>query len=75
LAHNLKSVASHVAAGSLREIAGEIEQAGARRDMEFIAGHVTKLDEEARRCAAFIPGAIKQMAASGLPADSAGTER
>jgi Amt family ammonium transporter len=71
LAHNLKSVASHVAAGRLREIAFEIEQAGARRDLQFIAEHLTRLDVEARRCADYIPGAMKQIAIAGLPGDSA----
>jgi PAS domain S-box-containing protein len=58
LAHKLKSVAAHVAAGPLRKIVFEIEQAGARQDLEFITRQLAILDEEARRCVAFIPGAI-----------------
>ena len=49
LAHNLKSVAAHVSAGQLREIAFEIEQAGARRDIQFADRHrLARLDEEVR---------------------------
>jgi ammonium transporter, Amt family len=62
IAHNLKSVASHLEAGELREIAFELEQAGARRDLQFIADHLAQLDVEVRRCTAYIPGAIKQLA-------------
>ena len=52
LAHNLKSVASHVSAAKLREIAFEIEQAGALTRLQFITDHLAdKLDIEARRCA------------------------
>jgi len=63
LAHNLKAAAGHVAAASLRKIAFEIEQAGVRSDLEFIEQNVAALDVEARRCAAFLPDAIKAIAA------------
>jgi two-component system sensor histidine kinase/response regulator len=69
LAHNLKSVAAHVAAGPLRKIAFEIEQAGARKDLDFITHQLGLLDEEARRCVDFIPGAI-----AALSGKSAATE-
>ncbi len=62
MAHNLKSVASHVAAGRLREIAFELEQAVRCRDLQFITEHLAKLDIEVRRCMAYIPAAIKQIA-------------
>jgi CheY-like chemotaxis protein/anti-sigma regulatory factor (Ser/Thr protein kinase) len=61
LAHNLKSVAAHAAAAPLRKIAFEIEQAGGRRDLQFMADQLAALDEEARRCAAFVPEAIQSL--------------
>jgi CheY-like chemotaxis protein/HPt (histidine-containing phosphotransfer) domain-containing protein len=62
LAHNLKAVASYVAAGQLRNIAFEIEKAGAQRDLQFIEEHLTALDNEAKRCAAYVPEAMAQLA-------------
>ncbi|HZZ41946.1 MAG TPA: ATP-binding protein [Tepidisphaeraceae bacterium] len=61
LAHNLKSVAAHTGAGPLRKIAFEIEQAGIRRDLQFMSEQLTALDLEARRCASFVPDAMKQL--------------
>ncbi|MGA2230308.1 MAG: response regulator, partial [Tepidisphaeraceae bacterium] len=61
-AHNLKSVAAHIGAGGLREIALEIEQAGARGDAGLVQRHVQRLADEARRCADYIPRAIESMA-------------
>jgi hypothetical protein len=60
-----------VAAGQLREIAFEIEQAGARRDLQFIADSLAKLDAEAQRCAAFIPTAMQEMGTTPVPAVAA----
>jgi two-component system sensor histidine kinase/response regulator len=62
LAHNLKAVASHVSAGELQGIAFQIEEAGARRDLQFIAERLIELDAEARRCAEYIPEAMKRIA-------------
>jgi HPt (histidine-containing phosphotransfer) domain-containing protein len=70
LAHNLKSVAAHAAAAPLRKIAFEIEQAGARRDLQFMTEQLAALDEEARRCAAFVPEAMKRLAAASKPTAS-----
>jgi len=70
LAHNLKSVAAHAAAAPLRKIAFEIEQAGARRDLQYITEQLTILDEEARRCAAFVPEAMKQLTSVPKPPTS-----
>jgi len=64
LAHNLKSVAAHVSAEKLRAIAFEIEQAGGRRDLQFMEKQLTLLEDEARRCAAYIPQAIERLAMS-----------
>ena len=69
VAHNLKSVAAHVGAGSLREIAFEIEQAGARADLQFMELALTRLDVETRRCAAFIPSAIEGLAVAAISAN------
>lgn len=66
LAHKLKSVAAYVSAEKLRGIAFEIEEAGARRDLEFIEQHLSRLENEARRCAAYVPQAIELLTA-GLP--------
>jgi signal transduction histidine kinase/CheY-like chemotaxis protein len=55
LAHNLKSVASHVEAEELRKIAFEIEQAGMRGDLSFVERHLSDLHEQTRRCAEFVP--------------------
>jgi Amt family ammonium transporter len=71
LAHNLKSVAAHVSAGQLGVIASEIEEAGARHDLQFITDHLSILDAEARRCAAYIPAVMKQIVARGVPAHPA----
>jgi signal transduction histidine kinase/DNA-binding response OmpR family regulator len=65
LAHNLKAVADHVGAGSLRKIAFEIEQAGARSDLGLIEPILDRLEKETRRCAEFIPGALSGLAAAG----------
>jgi CheY-like chemotaxis protein len=67
IAHNLKSVASHLEAGELREIAFELEQAGARRDLQFITDRLAQLDVEVRKCTDYIPGAMKQLANAGSP--------
>jgi signal transduction histidine kinase/CheY-like chemotaxis protein/HPt (histidine-containing phosphotransfer) domain-containing protein len=64
VAHNLKSVAAHVAADSVRRIAFKIEEADLGRDLELIIQQVVLLEEEARRCATFIPHAIQQIARS-----------
>lgn len=61
LAHNLKSVAAHAAAAPLRKIAFEMEQAGIRRDLQFMADQLAALDAEAKRCAAFVPEAIQSL--------------
>ena len=47
LAHNLKSAAAHAAASPLRKIAFEIEQAGGRRDLQFIEKQLARLEAEA----------------------------
>jgi CheY-like chemotaxis protein/HPt (histidine-containing phosphotransfer) domain-containing protein len=70
LAHNLKSVAAHAAAAPLRQLAFEIEQAGARRDLKFIADQLAALDEEARRCAAFVPEALNRLMGKSTPVSS-----
>ncbi|HEY4329335.1 MAG TPA: ATP-binding protein [Phycisphaerae bacterium] len=61
LAHNLKSAAAHTGAGPLRAIAFEMEQAGIRRDLQFLAARLPDLDQEAERCAAFVPHAMKSL--------------
>jgi CheY-like chemotaxis protein len=61
MAHNLKSVAAHIAAGPLRQIAFEIEQAGVRKELDSIAAQLQKLDAEAQRCADFVPEAIHRV--------------
>jgi len=61
LAHNFQAVAAHVSAGALRSVAIEIEEAGARRDFDFISRELSRLDAEAKRCAAFVPVAIRQL--------------
>jgi PAS domain S-box-containing protein len=61
LAHNFQAVAAHVSAGALRALAIGIEEAGARRDFDFVARELSGLDEEAKRCAAFVPVAIRQL--------------
>jgi CheY-like chemotaxis protein/HPt (histidine-containing phosphotransfer) domain-containing protein len=61
LAHNLKAVAAHVGAMKLKNIAFEIEQAGAQQNLEFVEQQLTELAAEARRCAAFIPDAIQRL--------------
>jgi CheY-like chemotaxis protein/HPt (histidine-containing phosphotransfer) domain-containing protein len=63
LAHNLKAVAAHVGAAPLRQIAFEIEQAGIRRDLQFMQEQLTRLDEEAARCARYVPEAIEKLIA------------
>jgi CheY-like chemotaxis protein/HPt (histidine-containing phosphotransfer) domain-containing protein len=62
IAHNLKSVAAHVAAVPLAKIAFEIEQAGIRRDLAYMQDQIEQLDREAKRCAEFIPGAMEKIA-------------
>ena len=44
LAHNLKAVAAHVGAAPLRAIAFEIEEAGIRRDLQFMEEQLARLD-------------------------------
>ena len=61
VAHNLNSVANHVAAGGVGKIAFEIEQAGARRDSAFLLDRLDHLADEVKRCSAFIPEAIEKM--------------
>jgi PAS domain S-box-containing protein len=61
LAHNLKSVAAHVSADKLRDIAFAIEQAGATSDLQLIEQQLPLLDEEARRCTACVPEAIEKL--------------
>jgi HPt (histidine-containing phosphotransfer) domain-containing protein len=61
LAHDLKSVASHIAAGNLRNIAFELEQTGSRRDLAFISARLQKLDDEIRKCLSFVPGVMKRL--------------
>src|ERR1700722_20269392 len=61
LAHNLKSAAAHTAAAPLRKIAADIEQAGIRRDLQFMADQLAALEEDSRRCAAFAPEAIQRL--------------
>jgi HPt (histidine-containing phosphotransfer) domain-containing protein len=61
LAHNLKAVAAHVSADKLRDIAFEMEQAGAQHDLQFMEQQLTLLDEEVRRCTASIPEAIEKL--------------
>jgi Amt family ammonium transporter len=70
LAHNLKSVAAHAAAAPLRKIAFEIEQAGARRDLQFITEQLAALEEQARRCAEFVPDAMKRLSGASEPAST-----
>jgi ammonium transporter, Amt family len=70
LAHNLKSVAGHVAAASLRQIALEMEQAGARHDLQFIGDQLEKLDQEARRCIEYIPAAMNRIKPLTVPQDA-----
>jgi PAS domain S-box-containing protein len=67
LAHNLKSVAAHASAAPLRKIAFEMEQAGARRDLQYMAEQLADLDREARRCSAFVPEAKKRLMGSSDP--------
>ena len=47
----------------------EIEQASARRDLQFIEQQLARLDEEAKRCSLFIPSAIEMIAQMPQPAD------
>ncbi len=61
LAHNLKAISAHVAAGALNRIAFEIEQAGSRHDLGFIEEQLERLGVEARRCSAFVPEAISRI--------------
>jgi HPt (histidine-containing phosphotransfer) domain-containing protein/CheY-like chemotaxis protein len=61
IANNLKAVSAHVAADSLRDIAFEIEQLSMAADLEKIVGQLKRLNDEAQRCAAFIPSAIQQL--------------
>ena len=61
IAHNLKSAAAHTAAAPLRKIAFEIEQAGAKCDIQFIETQLALLKEQAGQCAAFVPKAIQQI--------------
>ena len=65
LAHNLKAVAAHVGAKSMKKFAFEIEQAGARSDLQFIEQHLAPLAEEARRCADYVPQAIEELEKAG----------
>ncbi|MBV8782396.1 MAG: response regulator, partial [Phycisphaerae bacterium] len=62
LAHNLKSAAAHVAAPDLRELAFKLEEAGARKDLEFIQQELSRLDDEVRRCALYVPEALNRLA-------------
>jgi CheY-like chemotaxis protein len=61
LAHNLKSVASHVEAVDLRKIAFEIEQAGIRGDLPLAERQLGILLEQARRCAEFVPRGLARL--------------
>jgi HPt (histidine-containing phosphotransfer) domain-containing protein len=65
LAHNLKAVAAHVGAKSMKKFAFEIEQAGARNDLQFIEQHLIPLAEEARRCTDYVPRAIEELEKAG----------
>jgi two-component system, sensor histidine kinase and response regulator len=65
LAHNLKAVAAHVGAKSMTKFASEIEQAGARSDLQFIEQQLIPLAEEAKRCAAYVPQAIEELEKGG----------
>ena len=58
---DLKAVAAHVAAGPLRSIAFTIEKAGLDHDLELLTEQLVLLDEEAKRCATFIPHEIQQI--------------
>jgi CheY-like chemotaxis protein len=71
LAHNFQAVAAHVSAGALRSIAIGIEEAGARRDLDFVTRELSRLDQEAKRCAAFVPHAIRQLT-DGAPGPKQG---
>jgi PAS domain S-box-containing protein len=62
-AHNLKSVAAHVAAEPLRRIAAQIEQAGINGDLQLIGNHLDLLSKEAARCAACVFNETSLMAA------------
>jgi Amt family ammonium transporter len=75
LAHNLKSVASHISAEQLREIVFSMETAGARSDLQFIAERLSDLETEARRCVAYIPQAMKQITAPEACANPAKAKR
>jgi hypothetical protein len=46
----------------MREIASQIEQAGARNDLQFVERQLALLDEEVRRCASYVPRAIEEIA-------------
>ncbi|MGA2230302.1 MAG: ATP-binding protein [Tepidisphaeraceae bacterium] len=61
LAHNLKSVASHVEAVDLRKIAFEIEQAGIRGDLSHAERQLAILQEQTRRCAEFVPRGLARL--------------
>jgi len=58
LAHNLKAVATHVSAKALTALAAEIEEAGIKHDLAFIEQALIQLEQEAKRCAAYVPQAI-----------------
>jgi signal transduction histidine kinase/CheY-like chemotaxis protein len=61
LAYNLQAVAALVAAMPLSKIACEIEQSASQNDPRIVAKQLSRLDDEAQRCARFIPGAVQQM--------------
>ncbi len=54
LAHNLKSVAAHVAASPLREIVEQIELQSSQDEATFLAAKLAELTTEAERCSAYI---------------------
>jgi len=71
LAYNLQAVAALVAAVPLSKIAYEIEQSAAENDPRIIVKQLSRLDDEAQRCARFIPGAVRQTSLAAVSNGSA----
>ncbi|HEX4124697.1 MAG TPA: ATP-binding protein [Tepidisphaeraceae bacterium] len=69
VAHNLRSVAAHVAADPFRRIVQDIENSAGGQDTQFLLQKLAELDEEAKRCVQYIREVLDQPATEQTTAD------
>lgn len=72
LARNFKSLAAHVAADRLQRIAGSIEDAGMKGNLDLAERRLNELNDEAWRCANFVAVVLQQITSEDADGDSSG---